>query len=96
MIARLNELTLPTSGQLSDGTWVSNYDKLPIDVLLKEGWLPLEEVKPEFDELTQMLVLDSTKELDGKIIATYKAALIPLYETEELENLLLFEMGVIV
>ena len=71
MYAKLNQLTLPTSAQLSDGRWVSNYDKLPVDTLLKEDWLPLEEVKPLLAD-GQYYELESVIESDGHIVATYR------------------------
>ena len=81
------------SGVLSDGRTVGNYNLLPVKILEAEGWLPLEEVKPPYDELTQMLELESTAEVDGKIVATYKTIEKPLDEVDELENLLIEEMG---
>lgn len=42
------EVDLPLSGTLKDGRTVSNYNLLPIEILLEEGWLPLEQVVPSF------------------------------------------------
>ena len=39
--------TLPKSDKLHDGRTVSNYHLLPADVLLQEGWYPLEQQIPE-------------------------------------------------
>lgn len=63
---------LPTSGILQDGRTVSNYHLLPDGILLAEGWLPCEEVKPEYDEATQYLVIDTEVVQDDKVIVTYK------------------------
>lgn len=93
MLARGNELCLPTSGLLSDGTTVSNYHLLPNEILKSEGWKPLEEVKPTFEESTQMLQLDSVIDEGEKIVATYIAVEKHLSEEEQLENLLIEEMG---
>jgi len=41
---------LPKVGTLKDGSTVSNYNLLPHDVLLAEGWLPLIDETPETDE----------------------------------------------
>jgi len=41
---------LPKTGVLSDGSTVSNYNLLPHDVLLTEGWLPLIDEPPTTDE----------------------------------------------
>ena len=64
---------LPTSGILQDGRTVSNYHLLPDEILLAEGWLPCEEVKPEYDEATQYLVIDTEVVQGDKVIVTYKA-----------------------
>ena len=64
---------LPTSGILQDGRTVSNYHLLPDEILLAEGWLPCEEVKPEYDEATQYLVIDTAVVQGDKVIVTYKA-----------------------
>lgn len=71
------ELALPTSGVLSDGRTVSNYHLLPESVLLSEGWKPIKEVKPTFDEATQYLVVDTAVDKGDKITVTYKAVDIP-------------------
>jgi len=67
------QLGLPTSGVLNDGRTVSNYHLLPPDILTVEGWLPCEEVKPEYDEATQYLVIDTAVVQGDKVIVTYKA-----------------------
>jgi len=76
MYARLNptELVLPPSAQLRDGTWVSNYDLLPDDVLRAEGWKPLREIIPEYDAGTQMLVPGEPIDAGDEIIVTYTVA----------------------
>ena len=74
MYARLNPLVknLPTSGQLKTGERVSNYHLLPDTILKSEGWLPLDEIRPECGE-SQALMQDSIAEVDGRIVVTYKA-----------------------
>lgn len=73
MYAKLEPLTigLPSSAQLSDGRWVSNFHLLPHETLVSEGWLPLDEVKPLLAE-GQYHELDTAVEVDGRIVATYK------------------------
>lgn len=71
MYAKLPYQTLPSSAQLKSGAWVSNYDKLPDTILLQEGWLPLDEVKPVLTE-GQYHELDTAVEVDGRIVATYR------------------------
>ena len=70
--AKLDQLTLPASAQLSDGRWVSNYTLLPDTVLKAEGWLPLEEVKPLLAD-GQYHAIDSVVQLKDRIVATYIA-----------------------
>ena len=67
------ELGLPPSGVLLDGRTVSNYDNLDIETLTTEGWLPVEEIKPAYDEAMQMLVIDSSVQQADKIVVTYVA-----------------------
>jgi len=88
------ELGLPTAGILLDGRTVSNYHLLPEKTLLEEGWLPCEEVKPEFDEATQYLEVDTAVDNGSVIVVTYKAVDIPVDELSAMEDLLLSEMGV--
>lgn len=47
---------LPENGKLRDGRTVSNYNLLPHDVLLAEGWLPLVGEPPETDEKHRAVV----------------------------------------
>lgn len=46
---------LPLIGILSDGRCVSNYNLLPMDTLTEEGWLPLIEDKPIYNQEMQYL-----------------------------------------
>jgi hypothetical protein len=74
----VTQTSLPTSGTLSDGRSVSNYNLLPESVLLAEGWLPLELNQPEYNPATQELQLvDYTIEVDG-VIANYEAVALPV------------------
>lgn len=68
----IERIGLPNVGTLTDGSTVSNYDKLPQETLTGEGWLPVENDKPIFDTLTQYLVFDSYEILTDKVIAHYK------------------------
>lgn len=85
--AKMNQLTLPSTGQLSDGRWVSNYNLLPDDILRAEGWKELVEVKPSFDDTTHYLVQDSVVETDV-VTVTYRAELIPEDEAQDMTNAL--------
>ena len=88
------ELSLPISGTLSDGRTVSSYHLLPLETLTAEGWKPIEEVKPAFDEATQYLEVDTAVDAGNKITVTYKAVNILVDELAAMEDLLLVEMGV--
>jgi len=88
------ELSLPTSGILQDGRTVSNYHLLPAKTLTAEGWKPIEEVKPVYNEATQYLAVDTAIDVGDKITVTYKAVDIPADELAAMEDLLLAEMGV--
>lgn len=46
---QVTKTRLPKIGTLKDGSTVSNYNLLPHDVLLAEGWLPLIDEPPETD-----------------------------------------------
>jgi hypothetical protein len=67
------QIGLPHSGTLTDGRCVSNYHLLPKEILLAENWLPCEEIKPEYNEVTQILVIDTTQVLEDKVVLVYKA-----------------------
>ncbi|OZV10808.1 hypothetical protein CIW83_18495 [Tissierella sp. P1] len=64
--------SLPKTGQLKDGSTVSGYDILPLEILLDEGWLPLEDIKPTYDKETQYLLDDGYEILTDKVIKKYK------------------------
>ena len=46
---QVTKTRLPRTGTLKDGSTVSNYNLLPHDVLIAEGWLPLVDEPPETD-----------------------------------------------
>lgn len=62
---------LPRNGKLSDGRYIFGYYRLPMDVLLSEGWLPLEDVIPEYNE-NQFIIDDGYEILENKVIKKYK------------------------
>lgn len=75
-----NEITqtrLPKTGTLSDGRTVSGYHLLDADILKAEGWLPLEDIQPDYDEETQYLVNDGYEILEDKVIKKYRIEDIP-------------------
>ena len=76
---------LPKTGILKDGSTVSGYHLLDENILRDEGWLPLEDIKPEYDEETQYLVNDGYEILEDKVVKKYKVEDIP--EREEPRDL---------
>jgi hypothetical protein len=47
---QVTKTKLPKTGTLKNGSTVSNYNLLPHDVLIAEGWLPLVDDPPETDD----------------------------------------------
>ena len=81
----IKQYSLPKTGKLKDGSTVSGYHLLDEEVLLDEGWLPLEDNPPEYDEETQYLVNDGYEILEDKVIKKYRIEEIP--EREEPRDL---------
>lgn len=63
---------LPKTGTLKDGRTVSGYHLLDEEILLDEGWLPLEDNPPEYDVETQHLADDGYEILEDKVIKKYR------------------------
>src|SRR5690554_2660528 len=76
---------LSKTGTLKDGRTVSGYHLLDEEILKDEGWLHLEDIKPEYDEETQYLVNDGYEILEDKVIKKYRIEEIP--EKEEPRDL---------
>ena len=83
----IKQYKLPKTGTLKDGRTVSGYHLLDEEILLDEGWLPLEDVKPEYDEETQYLASDGYEILEDKIIKKYRIEEIPEPQPDELQEL---------
>lgn len=66
-------LGLPSTAQLNDGRWVSNYHLLTEDILIAEGWKPVEEVKPPYNPETQYLEIDMVVDEGERVVVTYRA-----------------------
>ena len=73
----IKQYSLPKTGTLKDGSTVSGYHLLDEEVLLDEGWLPLEDILPEYDEETEYLANDGYEILEDKVIKKYKVEDIP-------------------
>ncbi len=68
----ITQRSLPKTGTLKNGSTVSGYHLLDEEVLLDEGWLPLEDIPPEHDEETQYLANDGYEILEDKVIKKYR------------------------
>ena len=68
----ITQHSLPKTGTLKNGSTVSGYHLLDEEVLLDEGWLPLEDIPPEYDEETQYLSNDGYEILEDKVIKKYR------------------------
>lgn len=62
------QVGLPDRGVLSNGRQVTNYHRLPEEILLGEGWLPLEETRPEYDPDRQDLVDEGYEVFTSKVV----------------------------
>ena len=81
----ITQYSLPKTGTLKDGRTVSGYHLLDEETLKEEGWLPLEDIKPDYDIETQYLVNDGYEILEDKVIKKYRIEEIP--EREEPRDL---------
>ena len=68
----IKQYNLPKVGTLKDGSTVSGYHLLDIEILKDEDWLPLEDNPPEYDEETQYLANDGYEILEDKVIKKYR------------------------
>ena len=82
---KIKQYSLPKTGTLSTGETVSGYHLLDENILRDEGWLPLEDIPPEYDEETQYLTPDGYEILEDKVIKKYRIEDIP--EEEEPRDL---------
>ena len=67
----IKQYSLPKTGTLSDDSTVSGYHLLGKDILRDEGWLPLEDIQPEYDLETQHLIHDGYEILADKVVVKY-------------------------
>ena len=82
---KIKQYSLPKTGTLKNGSTVSGYHLLDEEILKEEGWLPLEDIPPEYDEETQYLANDGYEILEDKVIKKYRIEEIP--EREEPRDL---------
>ncbi|HZK00299.1 MAG TPA: hypothetical protein VFC79_09835, partial [Tissierellaceae bacterium] len=88
----IKQYSLPKVGTLSDGTTVSGYHLLDVEILKAEGWLPLEDNPPTYNSETEYLIQDGYEILEDKVKKKYKIELIPEEKPNEFQ---LFKMAVI-
>ena len=81
----IKQYQLPKTGTLSTSETVSGYHLLDEETLKEEGWLPLEDIKPDYDIETQYLMNDGYEILEDKVIKKYRIEEIP--EIEEPRDL---------
>ena len=75
------EVGLPRTGKLSDGRTVSNYRRLPTDILAAEGWLPYIDERPEASEGYYARATGYDVQ-DAQIVRLYELVPIPVEEEE--------------
>jgi len=82
---QVTKTRLPRTGTLKDGSTVSNYNLLPHDVLIAEGWLPLIDEPPETDD-KHRAVITGYEIFPDRVEAVYSIEEIipPPIQTEEL------------
>ena len=74
---KIAKYSLPKTGTLSDGRTVSGYHLLPIETLKEEGWLPLEDIEPEYNPETQYVRQTGYDILSDKVVKLYEVMDIP-------------------
>lgn len=62
---------LPRTGKLKDGSTVSGYHLLDKEMLKSEGWLPVEEVKPDYNIVEETLRFAGYELKGNKVIRKY-------------------------
>ena len=70
--SEITKYNLPKVGILKSGETVSGYHLLDEEILKDEGWLPLEDIPPEYDKEIQYLILDGYEILEDKVIKKYR------------------------
>ena len=76
---------IPKMGTLNDGTMVEEYDKLSAEVLKTEGWLPLYDVEPSYNNNTHHIVPYYTLEAQ-RVVKNYSIVENPKSKIEVMEE----------
>jgi hypothetical protein len=79
--------SLPKSGRLSTGETVSGYHLLDEETLRREGWLPLEDIRPEYDNETHYLQPSGYDIQEDKVVRLYEIVEIPPREPDPMERI---------
>ena len=79
--------SLPKSGRLSTGVTVSGYHLLDEETLRSEGWLPLEDIRPEYDNETHYLQPNGYDIQEDKVVKLYEIVEIPPREPYPMERI---------
>jgi len=79
---KIERYKLPKTGTLSDGRTVSGYHLLDEETLKEEGWLPLEDIKPEYNPEIQYIKPTGYDIFSDKVVKKYIVKDIPLEEPE--------------
>ena len=82
---QVEKVGLPTTSTLSDGRTVSGFNLFDPSILILEGWFPIEENKPIFNELTEHLSFLNYEVQSNKVISHYMVSVNPPFKisTEE-------------
>ena len=73
----VTDVGLPNVGILADGSTVSGYNALPVDVLAAEGWLPLTDDTPEWNTETEMLTTPTYTVTETGVTVVYTVESVP-------------------
>lgn len=84
---KITKYSLPKSGKLSTGETVSGYHLLDEETLRSEGWLPLEDIRPEYNSETHYLQPNGYDIQEGKVIRLYEIVEIPEPELDPIERI---------
>jgi hypothetical protein len=84
---KITKYSLPKSGRLSTGETVSGYHLLDEEILKQEGWLPLEELRPEYDSGTHYLQPNGYDIQEDKVVRLYEIVEIPPREPDSMERI---------
>ena len=84
---KITKYSLPKTGMLSTGETVSGYHLLDEETLRSEGWLPLEDIRPEYDNETHYLQPNGYDIQEDKVVRLYEIVEIPPIEPDSMERI---------